>query len=146
RCGDEQLVANHVCLAIGRRGTPRMLDVPGEELPKVAHSLIDATSFVNRRILVVGGGDSAVETALALASTGDNRVTLSYRKATFVRLRARNAEKLECAASDGRIELCLESEVAAIHADRVDLRVNGSTETCTIPNDNVFVMIGGLAP
>lgn len=148
RCGDEQLVANNVCLAIGRRGTPRTLNVPGEDLPKVAYSLIDATSFAARRILVVGGGDSAVETALALASTGDNRVTLSYRKASFFRLRARNAQKLDAAVLAGKLELCLESEVTAIHADRVDLSVklNGSEEARSIPNDNVFVMIGGVAP
>jgi dihydropyrimidine dehydrogenase (NAD+) subunit PreT len=146
RCGNEQLVANNVCLAIGRRGTPRMLDVPGEELPKVAHSLIDATSFSERRILVVGGGDSAIETALALASHGDNQVTVSYRKPSFFRLRARNAQKLEEAVAAGRIELCMESEVTAIHPDRVDLQVNGSGQALSIANDNVFVMIGGLAP
>lgn len=148
RCGNEQLVANHVCLAIGRRGTPRMLGVPGEELSKVAHSLIDATSFVNRRILVVGGGDSAVEAALALASTGGNRVTLSYRKASFVRLRTRNFEKLQSAVESGQLTLCLESEVTAIHPGRVDLkvRVNGDESSKSIENDNVFVMIGGLAP
>ena len=148
RCGDEQLVANHVCLAIGRRGTPRELGVPGEDLPKVAHSLIDATSFHDRRILVVGGGDSALETALALASTGDNHVTLSYRKASFVRARSRNVDKLEEAVRAGRIELLLDSDVTAIHPTHVELRVraNGAEGEHLLPNDDVFVMIGGIAP
>jgi len=148
QCGDEQLTARNVCLAIGRRGTPRELGVPGEKLPKVTYSLIDATTFQGRRILVVGGGDSAVETALALATQDGNQVTLSYRKGTFVRLRSRNAEKLEQAARDGLVELCLESEVVAIHPDRVELRVraNGTEALRSIDNDDVFVMIGGVAP
>lgn len=148
RCGAEQLTADHVCVAIGRRGTPRALGVPGEDLPKVAHSLIDATSFTSRRVLVVGGGDSAVEAALALASQPGNRVTLSYRKAEFVRVRSRNVDKLRAAVEGGAIELLLESDVTAIHADRVELasRANGRVEALTIPNDDVFVMIGGVAP
>ncbi|MFN0243919.1 MAG: NAD(P)-binding domain-containing protein [Planctomycetota bacterium] len=85
-----RFLARNVCLALGRRGTPRKLGVPGEDLPKVAYSLLDAQSYRGRRILVVGGGDSAVEAALGLADQPDNRVVLSYRRAEFSRLRARN--------------------------------------------------------
>ena len=80
--------ARFVCLALGRRGTPRKLGIPGEDLPQVAYSLIDAQSYRGRKILVVGGGDSAIEAALGLAEQSGNEVTLSYRKHAFYRLKA----------------------------------------------------------
>lgn len=145
--GGRTFKARHVCLAIGRRGTPRKLDVPGEELPKVAHSLIDAASFESRKILVVGGGDSAIETALGLATQPGNEVTLSYRKEAFFRLKSRNAQKIGEAARSGELTLLMRSEVEAIHPDRVDLRLEeGPQERCSIANDEVFVMIGGVPP
>ena len=146
--GGRTFKARHVCLAIGRRGTPRKLGVPGEELPKVAHSLIDAAAFEARKILVVGGGDSAVETALGLASQPFNEVTLSYRKEAFFRLKSRNAEKVSAAARKGDLTLLMRSEVEAIHPDRVDLRVEDgpAPERRSIANDEVFVMIGGVPP
>src|SRR6185369_3032240 len=92
-----------VVLALGRRGTPRKLGVPGEELPKVMYGLIDAEAYRNARILVVGGGDSAVEAALGLAHQAGNRVVLSYRGAEFTRLKARNAQRLSAAETEGRV-------------------------------------------
>lgn len=147
-CGDQQVVARHVCLAIGRRGSPRKLGVPGEELGKVAHSLVDAGSFQGRRVLVVGGGDSAVETACALATQPGNQVALSYRKNAFIRIRSRNKVHLEQEVARGRIQLFLDSDVTEIAPEHVDLDVRGplGSEAVRLENDEVFVMIGGVAP
>lgn len=140
--------ARNVCLALGRRGTPRKLGVPGEDLPKVAYSLLDAQSYRGRRILVVGGGDSAVEAALGLAEQEGNRVTLSYRRKAFTRLKARNESRLETARAAGRLEVLFESNVRSIAPDSVDLSVgsNGTTRSLRLPNDEVFVMAGGIPP
>ena len=78
-------------LALGRAGTPRKLGVPGEELPKVMYRLIEADHYINKKILVVGGGDSAVEAAMGLANQKGNIVTLSYRQGSFGRIKERNA-------------------------------------------------------
>ena len=140
--------ARYVCLALGRRGVPRRLGVPGEDLPKVAYSLLDAHSYQNLRIMVVGGGDSAVETALGLAEQAGNQVTLSYRKESFFRVRARNEERLELCLGEGRLRVVFQSEVRAIHPDSVDLAVrNGEGHRVVrVPNDEVFIMAGGVPP
>jgi thioredoxin reductase len=140
--------ARNVCLALGRRGTPRRLEVPGEELSKVAYSLLDAHSYQGRRIVVVGGGDSAVEAAMALAEQPGNEVTLSYRKESFFRLHSRNEKRLEGCLEESKLSVIFSSRVLAIRADAIDLAVtNGSGErTRTLPNDEVFVMTGGTPP
>ena len=141
--------ARYVCLAIGRRGVPRELGIPGESLPKVAYSLLDAQSYQDRRVLVVGGGDSAVETALALAEQPGNEVTLSYRKEAFFRIKAKNQQRIEQAIDDGRVEALFHSEVLRIAADEVELAFtepDGSLVSEVLPNDDVFVMIGGTPP
>jgi thioredoxin reductase len=137
-----------LCLAIGRRGTPRKLGVRGEELPKVAYSLLDARSYQGRRVLVVGGGDSAVETALGLAEQPGNQVLLSYRREGFFRVRERNFARLDSAQSEGRLQVLLQSEVRAIHPTAVELEVveNGARRGVRVANDEVFVMAGGTAP
>lgn len=146
--GRGTLVARNVCIAIGRRGTPRKLGVRGEDSTKVAYSLMDAQSFTSRRILVVGGGDSAVEAALGLAEQDGNQVTLSYRRAHFNRLKLRNEERVEQAIREGRIDCVYESEVLAIEDSEVELSVSRGDESDSvrIPNDDVFVFAGGLAP
>ncbi len=140
--------ARHVCLALGRRGTPRKLGVPGEELPKVAYSLLDARSYRQRRVLVVGGGDSAVEVALGLAEQPGNEVTLSYRREAFFRIRRRNEERLARALEQRALRVLLASEVRAIHEDDVELELReaGGAREVRLPNDEVFVMAGGVAP
>ncbi len=141
--------ARHVCLALGRRGTPRKLGVPGEELPKVAYALLDAESYRGRAILVVGGGDSAVEAALALAEQEGNRVVLSYRKSEFSRLKARNERRLREAQEAEQLQVVKPSEVLRIEAGEVTLAVHdahGSTTLQALPNDEVFVFAGGVAP
>jgi thioredoxin reductase/Pyruvate/2-oxoacid:ferredoxin oxidoreductase delta subunit len=143
-----ELRARNVCLALGRRGSPRKLGVPGEDLPKVAYSLIDAQAYAGRRILVVGGGDSAIEAALGLSAEGRNEVTLSYRKQSFTRLKARNEARLDEALAAGRIRLVTNSHVRAILETRVDLVVedgDGERELA-LPNDEVFVFAGGVPP
>lgn len=143
--GQETLRARNVCLALGRRGTPRKLGVPGEELAKVAYNLLDAQSYTGRNILVVGGGDSAVEAALGLAEQEGNQVALSYRRAGFTRLRSRNEARLLEAQQEGRLQLLMESEVARIDPESVDLAfATGARQR--VANDDVFVFAGGTAP
>src|SRR3954468_1981033 len=90
-----QLKSRTVILALGRTGTPRKLGVKGEELPKVMYRLIEADHYINKRILVVGGGDSAIEAAMGLGQQKGNQVTLSYRKESFSRIKERNAKRIE---------------------------------------------------
>lgn len=148
RTGQGRIHARHVCLAIGRRGVPRKLGVPGEDLPKVAYGLMDAHSYRGRRVLVVGGGDSAVEAALGLAEQPGNEVVLSYRKDTFFRLRSRNEERLAEAEQRGALRVMRNSRVLAIDAETVTLstHVAGETRQETLANQDVFVMAGGVAP
>ncbi|MCA8980926.1 MAG: NAD(P)-binding domain-containing protein [Planctomycetes bacterium] len=142
------LEARNVCIAIGRRGTPRKLGVRGEESSKVAYSLMDAQSYTNRRILVVGGGDSAIEAALGLAEQTGNQVTLSYRRAHFNRLKLRNEERVHEAIRAGHLECLFESQVRSIESGEVELElgVGDTLQVVRIPNDDVFVFAGGLAP
>ncbi|MCC6408984.1 MAG: NAD(P)-binding domain-containing protein [Planctomycetes bacterium] len=140
--------ARHVCLALGRRGSPKKLGVPGEELAKVVYGLSDAASFQGRRVLVVGGGDSAVETALALAAQPGTRVTIAYRREAFFRLRTRNQEHVDAAARDGRVDVLFSTRVVAIEPERVRLaRGEGDAQTeLELANDDVFVLAGGTSP
>ncbi|MCB1007412.1 MAG: NAD(P)-binding domain-containing protein [Acidobacteria bacterium] len=136
--------ARHVLLALGRRGTPRKLGVPGEELGKVAYQLRDATSWRGLRILVVGGGDSAVEAAIGLARQAGNEVSISYRKSAFLRIKKKNQDAVEKLIRRGRIRAIFDSQVEAVEADRVLLRVGEGREA--LANDQVFVLIGGDPP
>jgi thioredoxin reductase (NADPH) len=133
--------ARYVVLATGKRGTPRRLGVPGEDLPKVSYKLIEADDYVDNDILVIGGGDSAIEAALALSRSGKNRVTLSYRGESFQRARKRNCEHLERARDEGRLQILLQSDVQTITHDGVELSHVG--RPLTLPNNFTFVLIGG---
>lgn len=136
--------ARRVLLAMGRRGTPRRLGVPGEELAKVSYRLIEAETYQNQKLLVVGGGDSAIEAALALSRTGTNHVTLSYRGENFKRARERNQQFLDAASREGKLQVLRNSQVIEIRPDSVALSCNGSTTR--LPNDYTFVLIGGESP
>lgn len=140
--------ARHVCLALGRRGTPRKLEVPGEDLPKVAYSLLDAQSYVDRRILVVGGGDSAVEAALGLAEQPGNRVTLSYRRKAFARIKSRNARRIAAALEEDALEVLFESQVESVADGQVELTLTDgdAPRRLILQNDEVFVFAGGTPP
>ena len=133
-----------VLLAIGRRGTPRQLGVPGEEMPKVAYRLIDAEQYRNQKVLVVGGGDSALEAATSIAEEPGTTVTLSYRSGAFSRAKPKNREKVEKMAADGRIKVLFNSNVKEIRADSVDIAVND--KVAGLPNDHIIVSAGGILP
>ena len=136
--------ARAVVLAMGRAGTPRKLGVPGEDLPKVMYRLIEADHYVNQRILVVGGGDSAVEAALGLALQRGNQVTLSYRGVEFARIKERNAQRLRDALRANRLRVIYQSTPLEFRDDRVLLQAAG--EVLELPNDYVWIFAGGVAP
>jgi thioredoxin reductase/Pyruvate/2-oxoacid:ferredoxin oxidoreductase delta subunit len=136
--------AQAVVLAMGRSGIPRKLGIKGEDLPKVMYRLMEANHYVNKRILVVGGGDSAVEAALGLAMQKGNQVRLSYRKSAFTRLKERNIQRLTKVIAEGRLNVIYESAPVEIRADSVVLDVAGAQ--VEIANDYVWVFAGGLAP
>ncbi len=136
--------ARHVVLALGRRGTPRRLNVPGEDLAKVSYRLIDAEAYAGRRVLVVGGGDSAVEAAMGLEHQPDSVVTVSYRKDSLMRIKQRNAERITPLIEDGRLDFQGSTSVQSIEPDSVVLK--GPDGLVTIPNDDVFILAGGIPP
>jgi thioredoxin reductase len=133
-----------VVLAIGRRGTPRKLGVPGEERPHVMYSLLDAEAYTGKRILVVGGGDSAVEAAMGLAHQKGNRVVLSYRKEGFSRLKDRNEKRLQETIKRGAIDVIFNSQPVEIRERSVLLAV--ADERRELPIDFVWVFAGGTPP
>jgi len=142
--GETTIDARFVVLALGRRGTPRKLNVPGEDLPKVMYKLIDAESYNDQRILVVGGGDSAVEAAIGLARQSGNEVTLSYRKDRLVRIKQKNEERFNRLVGAGKVKLAFSSEVTEILPTAVRLRTPGGS--VEIRNDYVFIFAGGDPP
>ncbi len=137
-------LARKVVLALGRRGTPRKLDVPGEELDKVFYDIVEMEAFAGKRVLIVGGGDSAIESVLGLINQPDTTVTLSYRGTAWDRVKERNREKLQKAIAAGKLSPMLESHVREIRHDVAVLEVDG--ETTILPNDFVVVRVGGEAP
>ena len=137
-----ELRAQRVVLAMGRRGTPRKLGVPGEASEKVAYRLLEPEQFAAQCALVVGGGNSAVEAAISLAEAGA-KTTLSYRGDHLARVAPANAKRLD-ALRGPSLEIILQSEVCRIEKNRVLLRA-GSAERW-IANDYVFAMIGGDLP
>jgi thioredoxin reductase (NADPH) len=133
-----------VVLAIGRRGSPRKLNVPGEHLPKVMYRLIEAETYTQQDVLVVGGGDSAVEAAIGLASQRGNSVTISYRKTEFVRLKEKNERRINEFARSGKIRVLFDSNVVEIQPETVIVRQGNILHT--LPNDYVFIFAGGELP
>lgn len=136
--------ARHVILALGKSGSPRKLGVKGEALPKVMYRLIEADHYVNKKILIVGGGDSAVEAAMGLASQVGNLVTLSYRQESFSRIKDRNAKRIDEFMRKGKLKVIFRSVPAEFRADCVILDVNGVQQT--LLNDYVWIFAGGEPP
>jgi len=136
--------ARAVVLALGRAGEPRKLGVKGEELPKVMYRLIEADHYTNQRILVVGGGDSAVEAAMGLAHQPGNKVTLSYRQPAFARIKERNAKRIEDCMRQGKVNVIFNSNVTEFKPQSVVLDMKG--EVREIPNDFVWIFAGGQPP
>jgi len=133
-----------VLLALGRRGTPRKLGVPGEDLPKVVYSLTDPGQYRNLHVLVVGGGDSALEAACSIADEPGTTVTLSYRSEAFGRGKQKNRDRLSALQARGRISVMLKSNVRLIDKGRVALEFQG--KTIELANDAVIVCAGGILP
>jgi thioredoxin reductase len=134
-----------VLLALGRRGTPRKLGVAGEELPKVVYRLVDPAQYAEKAVLVVGGGDSALEAALALAAEPGTTVILSYRGEAFARVKEKNRQMLEERSRAGELRCLLQSKVKRIEPDQVHLVLADGTPE-TVPNDYVIVCAGGELP
>ncbi|MFZ2651605.1 MAG: NAD(P)-binding domain-containing protein [Burkholderiaceae bacterium] len=136
--------ARSVLLAMGRRGTPRKLGVPGEEHSKVVYRLIDPHQYQGMKVLVVGGGDSALEAAIAVAEQPGTEVALSYRSAAFVRVKAKNRVRVEALRQAGALAVMMNSTVQAIEAHSVRVEQEGTSQT--LPNEAVLVCTGGDLP
>jgi thioredoxin reductase/Pyruvate/2-oxoacid:ferredoxin oxidoreductase delta subunit len=141
----QQYRARAVLLGLGRAGNPRKLGIKGEELPKVMYRLIEADHYINKKVLVVGGGDSAVEAAMGLANQKGNHVTISYRREGFGRIKERNARRLQECLRDGKLEILFNSNPVEIRAGAAVLQTNGGVVR-EIPNDFVWVFAGGEPP
>jgi thioredoxin reductase (NADPH) len=140
------VLAGSVVLALGRRGAPRKLEIPGEELPKVAYGLIEPEEHAGRHVLVVGGGNSAIESALALADFGGcASVSISYRREHFARARGDNLSRIGAAIARGAVRALLGTELTSIAADHICLR-RGDGDAETLANDAVIIQIGGTDP
>jgi thioredoxin reductase (NADPH) len=133
-----------VVLALGRTGTPRTLGVAGENLPKVMYRLIEADHYINKKILVVGGGDSAIEAAMGLAQQRGNFVTLSYRKASFSRIKERNAQRIQENMRSGKVNVIFNSSPVEFTQTTAILDIDG--KRLELPNDFVWIFAGGTPP
>ena len=129
---------------IGRRGSPRKLDVPGEENPKVAYRLLEPEQIKDKNILIVGGGDSAIESALLLSD--NNKVTLSYRSEIFGRLKPKNNNNIKEAIQANKIDVLFNSNVKAIEDKIVRISKSDSAENIVLNNDLVYIFAGGELP
>ena len=141
----EPVRARKVVLATGRRGSPRPLGVPGEELSKVTYQLVDPEQYGSARTLVVGGGDSAVEAAIALAEKSTGEVTIAHRGEAFARCREKNRKRIAELVESGRVRALMGASVTAVTADRVALAGPGDTVN-EIDNDFVIACLGGELP
>lgn len=136
--------AKSLLLAIGRRGSPRKLGVPGEEFPKVTYSLDDPNQYVGQSVLVVGGGDSALEAACSIAELNDSKVTLSYRGDAFSRAKLKNRRRVEQAVENGCLEVLMSSKVTMIEESKVLIEAQG--QLLEKHNDAILVCAGGILP
>jgi len=131
-------------LSIGRRGTPRKLNIPGENTEKVAYRLLEPEVIHGKEIMIVGGGDSAVESALILA--GQNKVILSYRKEAFQRIKPKNNDRINAAMAHGQVDVRFNTNLVAIEKDHVMFTNGKEGERITLKNDLVYVFAGGELP
>jgi thioredoxin reductase (NADPH) len=133
-----------VLLAIGRRGTPRKLGVPGEEQAKVVYRLSDPEQFAGKRVLVVGGGDSALEAAATISEETNAIVDLSYRGDAFQRAKRKNRERVDAGTASGRITIRLSSQITQI--DKLSVKLKTTAGQIDLPNDAIIVCAGGVLP
>ncbi|NNJ71994.1 MAG: NAD(P)-binding domain-containing protein [Enterobacterales bacterium] len=142
-------VAKTVLLAIGRRGSPRKLNIPGEDLSKVVYRMVDPADYLGKDVLIVGGGDSAIEAACDIAdlkaSQSDHTsVTLSYRKEAFARLKSRNRERIAQMAEDKKLDILFATNPKEIFPDNV--HISRGDEIIDLANQAVIVCAGGILP
>ena len=140
----EEYSSKYVLLAIGRRGSPRKLNIPGETMEKVAYRLIESEYIQDKNIVVVGGGDSAIESALLLADK--NNVILSYRKDVFQRIKPKNNERITEAIKQGRIDVRFNSNLELIDKKEVIISNGEGAEKYSVKNDLVYILAGGELP
>lgn len=140
----ESFSTQTVLLAIGRRGTPRKLNIKGEDSEKVAYRLLEPEEIKNKKIMIVGGGDSAIESALLLCD--NNKVALSYRGDAFSRLKPKNTLRINEAITRNLIDLKLNTNLKSIEPDTVFYSENDANEILSIQNDLVYIFAGGELP
>jgi thioredoxin reductase (NADPH) len=140
----EEYTAHRILLAIGRRGTPRKLNIPGEMKEKVAYRLLEPELITGKDIIVVGGGDSAIESALLLAD--ENHVILSYRNEVFNRIKPLNSMALNKAMAEEKLEVRLNSNLISIEDEYILLTVEKEGEPLKLKNDLVYIFAGGELP
>ena len=140
----KEYLASNVLLAIGRRGSPRKLNIPGEEKPKVAYKLLEPEQISGKKIVVVGGGDSAIEAALWLKDNND--VTLSYRKEHFSRIKPQNKEKISEAIVDKSVNALFSSNLTAINDHSVSIKKEDEENPAHLENNLVYIFAGGELP
>lgn len=136
--------AKAVLLAIGRRGTPRTLGVPGEDQSSVVYRLTDPQQYRNQHVLVVGGGDSALEAATSIADEPGTTVALSYRSESFGRAKEKNRVRVQNAQAAGRLQVLMKSNVKRIGQKQVEIEQEG--RVLSLPNDAIIVCAGGILP
>jgi thioredoxin reductase/Pyruvate/2-oxoacid:ferredoxin oxidoreductase delta subunit len=149
KTGGDEYRCRSILLAIGRRGTPRKLGVPGEEQTKVVYRLIDPEQYIDHHVLVVGGGDSALEAAVSIAEQPGTDVTISYRSEAFSRAKDKNRIKVADAEKEGRLRVIMQSNIKHIDEDKVTINVKSKAsdeEEVIIDNDAVIVCAGGILP
>lgn len=142
--GTNEYRGRAVILALGKTGTPRKLGIPGEEQAKVMYRLIEADHYVNKNIVVVGGGDSAVEAAMGLAQQVGNKVTLCYRGEQFGRIKERNAKRIQDCVRSGKLDVLFHTSPIEVRAESIVLDVQGKNRE--LPNDFVWIFAGGVPP
>ncbi len=140
----KEITTKNVLLAIGRRGTPRKLNIEGENTEKVAYRLLESEDIKGKDILIVGGGDSAVESALLLAE--QNTVTLSYRKDVFQRIKPKNSERINEAIQQSKVNVRFNTNPISIHPTEVILSSTTDDSKLTLQNDLVYIFAGGELP
>lgn len=135
-------ITNNVLLAIGRRGSPRKLGIPGEESTKVAYRLLEPENIIGKKVVVVGGGDAGVESAMMLMATND--VTLVNRNENFAGCKPKNKEAITAAIDAGALKAVFKSNLVSISPEFVLCKVGA--EVRQMENDLVYVFAGGELP